>query len=192
MANVEIDGVNSKVYADQVDPKSSTTLTLGTSGDTVTIPSGVTIANSGTANGFNTPYFMVRLSGNQTVTDNTETLVEFDSEDYDSGSCFNTGTYRFTPNVAGHYFIACRLGMAGTSPNEGSVQLRIDGSKTNGSNTYRVTANSTASFYTSFIRYANGSSSYFDALAYMNVGSGAVTVNSIENSMFYGWRIGNI
>ena len=52
MANVEIDGVNSKVYTDQVDPKTGTTLTLGTSGDTVSVPSGVTIANSGTATGF--------------------------------------------------------------------------------------------------------------------------------------------
>ena len=51
MANVEIDGVNSKVYTDQVDPKTGTTLTLGTSGDTVSIPSGVTITNSGTDGG---------------------------------------------------------------------------------------------------------------------------------------------
>ena len=51
MANVEIDGVNSIVYTDQVDPKTGTTLTLGTSGDTVSIPSGVTITNSGTNGG---------------------------------------------------------------------------------------------------------------------------------------------
>ena len=42
MANVEIDGVNSKVYTDQVDPKTGTTLTLGTSGDTVNLGTGVT------------------------------------------------------------------------------------------------------------------------------------------------------
>ena len=42
----------SKIFVDQVDPKTATTLTLGTSGDTVSIPSGVTIANSGTATGF--------------------------------------------------------------------------------------------------------------------------------------------
>ena len=42
----------SKVEVDQVDPQSGTTLTLGTSGDTVSIPSGVTLANSGTATGF--------------------------------------------------------------------------------------------------------------------------------------------
>ena len=42
----------SKIEVDQVDPQSGTTLTLGTSGDTVTIPSGVTITNNGTATGF--------------------------------------------------------------------------------------------------------------------------------------------
>ncbi len=58
----------SKLETNQVDPATGTTLTLGTSGDTITIPSGVTIANSGTATGFgnNTPAFHVRKSGNQT------------------------------------------------------------------------------------------------------------------------------
>jgi hypothetical protein len=52
---VTIDGTqlkDTKVFTDQVDPKSGTDLTLGTSGDSVLIPSGVTIANSGTATGF--------------------------------------------------------------------------------------------------------------------------------------------
>ena len=35
-----------------VQPSTGTTLTLGASGDTISIPSGVTIANSGTATGF--------------------------------------------------------------------------------------------------------------------------------------------
>jgi len=42
----------SKIEVDQVDPQSGTTLTLGTSGDTISIPAGVTLANSGTATGF--------------------------------------------------------------------------------------------------------------------------------------------
>jgi hypothetical protein len=42
----------SKIEVDKVDPQSGTTLTLGTSGDTVSIPSGVTLANAGTATGF--------------------------------------------------------------------------------------------------------------------------------------------
>ena len=42
----------SKIEVDQVDPQSGTTLTLGTSGDTISIPAGVTLANAGTATGF--------------------------------------------------------------------------------------------------------------------------------------------
>ena len=43
MANVEIDGVNSIVYTDKLDPKTGTGLELGTSGDTVSLPSGATL-----------------------------------------------------------------------------------------------------------------------------------------------------
>jgi hypothetical protein len=48
---VTIDGTqlkDTKVFTDQVDPKTGTTLTLGTSGDTVSIPSGVTLSGAGT------------------------------------------------------------------------------------------------------------------------------------------------
>jgi len=38
----------SKIFVDQVDPKTSTTLTLGTTGDTVSIPTGVTLSGAGT------------------------------------------------------------------------------------------------------------------------------------------------
>jgi len=40
------------IFADNLEPQSGTTLTLGASGDTLTIPSGCTISNSGTASGF--------------------------------------------------------------------------------------------------------------------------------------------
>jgi len=40
MANVEIDGVNSIVYTDKVDPNTGTDLEIGTSGDTITVPTG--------------------------------------------------------------------------------------------------------------------------------------------------------
>ena len=42
----------SKIEVDAVEPQSGTTLTLGASGDTITIPAGATISNSGTAAGF--------------------------------------------------------------------------------------------------------------------------------------------
>jgi hypothetical protein len=43
----------SKIEVDQVDPQSGTTLTLGTSGDTIVVPSGVTLdGSSATLTGF--------------------------------------------------------------------------------------------------------------------------------------------
>ena len=42
----------SKIEVDAVEPQSGTSLTLGASGDTITIPAGATISNSGTAAGF--------------------------------------------------------------------------------------------------------------------------------------------
>ena len=36
----------SKLFVDQVDPKTATTLTLGTSGDTVTVPSGAELKSN--------------------------------------------------------------------------------------------------------------------------------------------------
>ncbi len=40
------------IFVDKLDPQSGTSLEIGSSGDTITIPSGATITNSGTATGF--------------------------------------------------------------------------------------------------------------------------------------------
>jgi len=101
----------SKLFVDQVDPKTATTLTLGTSGDTVSIPSGVTIANAGTATGFgdaNTPAFRaIRTGSNQTISNATTTKIQFNGEDFDTDNAYDPSTnYRFTvpSGAAGKYF----------------------------------------------------------------------------------------
>ena len=42
----------SKIEVNAIEPQTGTTLTLGASGDTITIPAGATISHSGTAAGF--------------------------------------------------------------------------------------------------------------------------------------------
>lgn len=42
----------SKVNVNAIEPSTGTDITLGASGDTITVPSGATIVNSGTATGF--------------------------------------------------------------------------------------------------------------------------------------------
>ena len=86
----------------------SGTITIGQSGETISIPSGCTITNSGTQTGFggtNTPAFHVKMNGSQTFAHSTTTKIEFDEEVFDSDSKYDTSTYRFTPTVNGKYLI---------------------------------------------------------------------------------------
>ena len=98
----------SKLETNQVDPSTGTTLTLGTSGDTIAIPSGVTIANSGTATGFggtNTPAFEANLGSNASPSNDVNTLVVFNTERYDTDGAYDTSTGKFQPQTAGKYFV---------------------------------------------------------------------------------------
>ena len=87
------------------------TITLGQSGDTLDIPSGVTIANSGTATGFGlteiaTPY-AARMYGatNQAIANATHVALDFATEVYDKGGIADTSTNRMTvPSGAGGFW----------------------------------------------------------------------------------------
>ena len=53
-----------------------------------------------------TPAFHVKLSSTQDTTDNTVTKIQFDEEAFDTDNCYDNSTnYRFTPTVAGKYFV---------------------------------------------------------------------------------------
>ena len=106
------------LFVDKLDPQSGTSLEIGTSGDTITVPTGVTVAG-GVAN---TPSFQASLTGShQSVATSTETVITMNTESYDEGGCYNntSGTvtlngisdpaYSFAPNVAGEYLIVGKL-----------------------------------------------------------------------------------
>src|SRR6056300_809477 len=58
------------------------------------------------AGGVNTPAFEAYLSANQTVSDGVETKAQVNTEVFDTDNCYDNSTnYRFTPTVAGKYFV---------------------------------------------------------------------------------------
>ena len=66
--------------------------------------------------GKNTPAFYAELSSAQTTTDGSATKVNFNTEVFDSGSVYDNSTnYRFTPGVAGKYFVFSGLSVYGTN-----------------------------------------------------------------------------
>ena len=69
----------------------------------------------------NAPAFEAQRSGNQTISDDSNTKVEFNSEIFDSDSKYDHSTnYRFTPTVAGKYFVYANVGISA----EGDAQLQ--------------------------------------------------------------------
>jgi hypothetical protein len=53
----------------------------------------------------NTPSFLVIKTTAQSIGSGVYTTIQFDNEIYDTDNCFSTSTYRFTPTVAGKYWV---------------------------------------------------------------------------------------
>ena len=101
MSKVQVDTIDTRSGTStmQIGSTNTSTINIGVSGDTVNIPSGVTIANAGTATGFgedNSPYFRAVGSGTQSVATATMTTIVFDSEQLDSDNGYNTSNYKYT------------------------------------------------------------------------------------------------
>jgi hypothetical protein len=131
----------SKLFVDQVDPKTATTLTLGTSGDTISIPAGVTLSSAGTntLTGIsNTPAFSAYLANDsdQSISDSTSTKIQFEAERFDTAGAFDTTNYKFTvpSGQAGKYLIILQAKFGSSQQNDivgSSITLKINGSDSN-------------------------------------------------------------
>jgi len=64
------------------------------------------------AGGVNTPMVFAKLSSSQSIANNTETVVQFATETFDTDGAFNTSTYKFVvpSGKAGKYLVSayCR------------------------------------------------------------------------------------
>jgi hypothetical protein len=173
--------------------ESSDTITIGASGDTITIPSGATISNLGTASGFgvNTPAFEAYLSATQTTTHSTDTIIQFNTEVIDTDSAYDTGTYRFTPQVAGKYFIYSNLTTGSSSASQqellrteiwlnGSMYRRVQIDPYGGSRAENVSASAQA------ILDLNGTTDYVQINGLSQVGGGTPGFFGGEKYCYFG------
>ena len=71
-------------------------LTLPDEAGTVLTSASSVTQNSG-------PAFSAYSSGGQSLTGGTITKIQFNAEDFDTDSCYDVSTYRFTPTRAGYY-----------------------------------------------------------------------------------------
>jgi len=121
------------LFVDKLDPQSGTALEIGSSGDTMTVPSGATFNVAGTLQSGgaalgNTPYWKVWRSGAWSLSTGADTKVPYDETAISSGSLLDTGTNRVTPGVAGQYAILTQARIdTSTNFNIWYVDIRISG-----------------------------------------------------------------
>jgi len=128
----------------------------------------------------NTPAFQATMNSNMSMSDATFTKMTFDVELFDTDSCFDNSTnYRFTPTVAGKYFIYGR-GHVDTVGNIG-LQHRIVSIYKNGTELHRnqwqqqytsgLTDFSSLGTVTAVVDM-NGSTDYIELYAYVDYPAG--------------------
>ena len=126
------------LFVDKLDPQSGTSLEIGSSGDTITIPSGATITNNGTQTGFggaNTPAFEATRSSDQTLSSGVYAKIQFNTETFDTAGAYdNSSNYRFTvpSDQAGKYYIYASATLSSdnaTEFNYGNIQIYKNGSE---------------------------------------------------------------
>jgi hypothetical protein len=179
------------LFVDKLDPQSGTALEIGSNGDTITIPSGCTITNSGTdGGGFggdNKPILSVGLSSTQSMSDNTWTTIVFQTEILDAGGIYNNSTGIATPTAGTYLMIfAANVGGGGSSTlQDAGVKFLIGGSDTTAEQTCNAASNnqSYVNLVTSYVMTFDGSTTVA-CQAYNNVSSGTPSVYGGGNPRF--------
>jgi hypothetical protein len=178
--------------------ESADTITIGASGDTITIPSGATMTvPSGGLSGQNYPAFEAYLSATTTISDSIATKVQFNTETLDTDNCYDNSTnYRFTPTVAGKYYVYSTLETgADTNTALGTNALYIYKNGSNYSliaNVYNANYIRRSTLTMSAIVDMNGSSDYLEIFTYIDNTSGnAQIVEESKSNKFGAYRIGD-
>ena len=115
----------SQIKVNEIIKQSGSTITIGESGDTISIPSGATLNSAGTntLTGIsNTPAFAAYLANDsdQSISDSTTTKIQFEAERFDTAGAYDTSNYRFTcpSGQAGKYYIVVKAKCGSSQQND--------------------------------------------------------------------------
>jgi len=179
------------------------TITIGASGDTITIPSGATLTfPSGGLTGQNYPAFMVTRQTTQAISDSTDTKIEFNNELIDTDSAFDSTTnYRFTvpSGKGGNYLIYLQvMSDMGAVSNYSNGYIRIKKNGTDLVATQQTDARSGTlgqyvTLYSSAI-VSLSAADYLEGYVVLSDASGSPSIYGENNdrpyTCMYGYRIG--
>ena len=116
----------SELKVNKISPATSTTITLGDSGDTFNIPSGATIANSGTATGFVSAGALDLNGAVLTVDADADTTITADTDDQIDIAIAGADDFQFTANT-----FTALSGSTISAASGGTVAIAAGGAITN-------------------------------------------------------------
>jgi hypothetical protein len=142
----------------------------------------------------NTPAFLAYLGSNATVNDNTQTKVQCNTERYDTDSKYDNSTnYRFTPTVAGKYYLYGAVCYSGTDElYRTTVSIYVNGSavhSVHGTNPYSGTNYGDGVFIG--VAYDLDDDDYVELYTYVDTDDGStaalkVTDTGVANGTYFG------
>jgi hypothetical protein len=146
--------------------------------------------------GQNYPAFEAYLSADQSISNDVNTKVRANTEVFDTDSCYDNSTnYRFTPNVAGKYFV---YGAIRFNPNAAVVAdylLSIYKNGVNYSQTYEDPSNNILDIVNLNIFNVidmNGTTDYVELFGRLNQTSGTgIFASGVRSCNFGAYRIGD-
>ncbi len=126
------------------------------------------------------PAFRAYANTQTTLTSATSTKVILGAEDFDTGNCFASS--RFTPTVAGYYFVS-----AGVNINSASTTFTPGIWKNGSEYAWGNEENSNIRATVDALVYLNGSTDYVEVFVYQNSGSSKLTMAFTSGTYFSGF-----
>lgn len=136
----------------------------------------------------NTPSFNAYLqTASQSIADETHTVIQFNATTLDTDSKFDTSTYRFTPTIAGEYFIYASGLMNGAAQME--IHIRKNGTRVLTNRRREASNAQNECLYVGGVVDAN-TTDYFDVTFYQN-SNGPINLagNDIFKTFFGGYKL---
>jgi len=140
---------------------------------------------SGNLSFFAPPAFRAFLGSFQVLANNTTTVITMASETFDTDNLYNTSTYKFTPTIAGYYYLNGCLQFSNSTGNYlFDAKLYKNTSVIARNNVWNDGSNSEMHTYVSTIVAANGSSDYFQIQGFQPSG-GNITITAGSDKSFF-------
>jgi len=182
----------------------SGTLTIGQSGETISVPTGATLTvPSGGLSGQNYPAFMVTRKTSQSISDATETKIQFNNEIIDTDSAFDSATnYRFTvpSGKGGSYLIYIQLTAdmgAASNYSNGYIRIKKNGTEPLTGNQLDARSGTLGRYNTLYSSALTSLSAtdYLEGYAFLDDTSGSPSIfgqnDNIPYTCMYAIRIGD-